>query len=95
MAVIQGKCSHETATKLAAAVAASLGALQATVNGRQAIVTAKAWDPIIGGNLGYEVHAELIDAGQGRNFAADAAAADQHTLELISRQITWESWPSS
>ncbi len=96
MAEIQGRCSHETAVKLAAAVSASLGAVKATVNGRQAIVTAKAWDPINGADPGYEyeVHAELVDPGMGRNFSADAPATDQQTQELISRNVKWESWPS-
>lgn len=95
MAVIQGKCSHETATKLAAAVSASLGALKATVNGQRAVVTARAWEPIIGDNPGYELHAELFDSGLGHNFATDAPMADQQTQELISCHVEWESWPSS
>jgi len=95
MAVIQGRCSHDSVAKLAAAVSASLGAVRATVNGRQAIVTAKAWDPVNDADPGYEVHAELLEPELGRNFSADAPAADKQIQELISREVKWESWPSS
>jgi len=97
MSVILGRCSHDTAAKLAAAVLASLGAVKALVNGRSAIVTANAWDLINDAEQSYEydVRAELLNPGQGRNLAADAPAADRQTQELISKHVRWESWPSS
>ena len=73
---IQASCSLEQALELE-----SVGAVQATVNGRLAIVTA---------NAGVPITREILDL-QTDIAAQGTLEADQETQALID-SLDWEEW---
>jgi len=87
---VQGTCSHDLAKTLAAK--GYDGVFIAPVNGRDAIVSARAWQPMNPTtDPGYDLTAKSVES-QGDLAVAGTVVADDETAALV-QQATWPRWP--
>jgi len=94
--MIHGRTSNRNAVELEAAVARLHPGkrVRATVNGRQAVVTASTSSPITtSGDKPYEITAEEAVVQPGvRDFSLNGVPeADEQVRQLIDA-VQWESW---